>query len=251
MPRVGAVHPITETSRGGAGLHADHARRQPRRKRQQLPTLRGPPQHDLARRIDGVKLKTFLARSIPMVAIAVFAVSLSMDGAPLMIRFDNDHHGRFDAEGGRRPPHHRNSVHPALWPPLFRRPSLRVTEPRVMQTVRSVAMPRPAAELEPWLSGRAERIAAISRAYEFQCLPAALDELLLLVPLRPIGLASRGGILQFEPADQALFARPRQHARHDRPADAHQPADVGLRQTEFPVPDDGGIALGGAAVEDA
>jgi hypothetical protein len=33
-----------------------------------------------------------------------------MDGAPLMMRFDNDHHGRFDAEGGRRPPHHRNSV---------------------------------------------------------------------------------------------------------------------------------------------
>jgi hypothetical protein len=32
-----------------------------------------------------------------------------MDGAPLMIRFDNDHHGTLDAEGGRRPPHHRNS----------------------------------------------------------------------------------------------------------------------------------------------
>jgi len=31
-----------------------------------------------------------------------------MDGAPLMIRFDNDHHGTLDAEGGRRPPHHRN-----------------------------------------------------------------------------------------------------------------------------------------------
>jgi hypothetical protein len=31
-----------------------------------------------------------------------------MDGAPLMMRCDNDHHGRFDAEGGRRPPHHRN-----------------------------------------------------------------------------------------------------------------------------------------------
>jgi hypothetical protein len=26
----------------------------------------------------------------------------------LMNRLDNDHHGTLDAEGGRRPPHHRN-----------------------------------------------------------------------------------------------------------------------------------------------
>jgi hypothetical protein len=31
-----------------------------------------------------------------------------MDGAPLMKHFDNDHHGIPEAEGERRPPHHRN-----------------------------------------------------------------------------------------------------------------------------------------------
>jgi hypothetical protein len=35
-----------------------------------------------------------------MVVIARLAVCLSMDGAPLMIRFDNDHHGTFDAGVG-------------------------------------------------------------------------------------------------------------------------------------------------------
>jgi hypothetical protein len=35
-----------------------------------------------------------------MVATQAYDVFLSMDGAPLMIRFDNDHHGRFDAEVG-------------------------------------------------------------------------------------------------------------------------------------------------------
>jgi hypothetical protein len=102
----------------------------------------------------------------------------------------------------------------------FRGPSLRVTDPRMMHTVRSVSMPRLAAELEPRLSGRADWKAAVARPHQLERLPAALDELPLLVRVRPIGLASRGGILQFEPADQAVFARPRQHARHDRPADA-------------------------------
>jgi hypothetical protein len=44
-----------------------------------------------------------------MVVTLAYDVFFSMDGAPLMIRFDNDHHGTLDAEGGRRPPHHRNS----------------------------------------------------------------------------------------------------------------------------------------------
>ncbi|HZF33434.1 MAG TPA: hypothetical protein VE914_06505, partial [Candidatus Angelobacter sp.] len=35
-----------------------------------------------------------------MVATEVYGVFLSMDGAPLMIRFDNDHHGTLDAEVG-------------------------------------------------------------------------------------------------------------------------------------------------------
>jgi di/tricarboxylate transporter len=33
-----------------------------------------------------------------------------------MVRFDNDHHGRFDAVGGRRPPHH-------LWCTRFHAPA--------------------------------------------------------------------------------------------------------------------------------
>jgi hypothetical protein len=45
----------------------------------------------------------------------------------------------------------------------FRGPSLRVTDPRMMHTVRSVSMPRLAAELEPRLSGRADWKAAVAR----------------------------------------------------------------------------------------
>ena len=35
-----------------------------------------------------------------MVATLASVVVFSMDGAPLMIRFDNDHHGTLDAEVG-------------------------------------------------------------------------------------------------------------------------------------------------------
>jgi hypothetical protein len=35
-----------------------------------------------------------------MVATLACVVISSTDGAPLMIRFDNDHHGTLDAEGG-------------------------------------------------------------------------------------------------------------------------------------------------------
>jgi hypothetical protein len=73
--------------RRGAGLQAHQGRRKPAKKLKQPRSPDSLADDHIARCINRVNLKKFFARSIPTVVIC------SMDGAPLMMSCNDNHHG--------------------------------------------------------------------------------------------------------------------------------------------------------------